>query len=170
MKHTVGYHATASYPMFLPRQRNIGLYQKYHLIFCVSCLYLIGLCPLDLGAELLHRQVQATVAAQLGFDSGQVGAPLSVINPPLVLLHPAQQILDVTHGDFIQLRPHPHGGLLQDLGGVDLSHGDLCDGHSRLEAQVVLAAEVHQPLMETIHSRARIRMAVSADTICRFID
>lgn len=122
-------------------------------------MYLIGLRPLDLGAELLHRLMQAAVAAQLGLHGGQVGAPLPVIDPPLVLVHPAQQILDVTHGDFIQLGPHPHGGLLQggDLGGVDLSHGDLGGGHTGLEAQVVLAAEVHQPLVETIDSKARIR-------------
>lgn len=91
-------------------------------------MYLISLCPFDLGAELLHRLVEATVAAQLGLDGGQIGAPLPIIHPALVLLHPAQQISDVTQGDFIQLGPHPHGGLLQDLGGVDLSHGDLCHG------------------------------------------
>lgn len=71
------------------------------------------------------------MAAQLALDGGQVGAPLPVIHPALVLLHPAQQILDVPHGDFIQLGPHPHGRLLQDLGGVDLSHVDLSQGDLR---------------------------------------
>jgi len=116
--------------------------------------YLIRLRPLDLGAELLHRLVQAAVAAQLGLHGGQVGAPLPVIHPALVLLHPAQQIMDVAHGDLIQLRPLPHGRLLQgvDLGGVDLSHGDLGGGHTGLEAQVILTAQVHQPLVEAVHS------------------
>lgn len=128
-------------------------------MFHVSCLYLISLRPLDLGAEVLHRLVQAAVAAQLGLHGGQVGAPLAAVHPSLVLLHPAQQVLDVTHGDFIQLGPQPHGGLLQDLdlGGGDLSHGDLRGGHAGLEAKVVLAAEVHQPLVETIHPRDRVQ-------------
>lgn len=115
-------------------------------------LYLISPRPLDLGAELFHGLVQPAVAAQLGLHRRQVGSPLPAIHPPLVLIHPAQQILNVAHGDFIQLGSHPHGGLLKDLGSVDLSHGDLCGGHTGLKAQVVLAADVHQPLMKTIHS------------------
>lgn len=117
-----------------------------------KCLYLISPRPLNLGAELLHGLVQSAVAAQLGLHRGQVGSPLPAVHPPLVLVHPAQQILDVAHGDFIELGSHPHWGLLKDLGGVDLSHGDLRGGHTGLEAQVVLAADVHQPLVETVHS------------------
>jgi len=114
--------------------------------------YLISLGSLYLGAELLHRLVQASVAAQLGLNVGQVGAPLPLLHPPLVLLHPAQQIVDVTQGDLVQLGPHPGGGLLQDLDAVDLGHGDLRGGHTRLQAQVVLTADVYEPLVETVHS------------------
>lgn len=80
------------------------------------------------------------MAAQLGLHAGKVRAPLPFVHPSLVFPHPAQQILDVAQRDFIQLGPHPHGGLLQDLGAVDLGrvdlghgdlrHGDLCDGHT----------------------------------------
>lgn len=104
------------------------------------------------------------MAAQLGLHAGQVGSPLAVVHAPLVLLHPAQQVLDVPHGDLVQLRSQPHGGLLQDrsllhdLDRVDLSHGDLCRGDARLESQVVFAAEVHQPLMQAIHSEIQINI------------
>lgn len=129
------------------------------ILLCVRCSHLISSRPLDLGAELLHGLVQAAVAAQLRLDGGQVVAPLSFIHAPLVLLHPAQEVLEVAHGDHIQLRVYPlgHGGLLEDLGGGELSHGDLRGGHAGFEAQVVLAAEVHQPLVETINSRGIIR-------------
>lgn len=109
--------------------------------------------------------MEASLAAQLGLHAGKVRAPLPFVHPSLVFLHPAQQILDVAQRDFIQLGPHPHGGLLQDLGAVDLGrvdlghgdlrHGDLCDGHTWLEAQIVLATEVYKPLMEAINSKDR---------------
>lgn len=92
--------------------------------------YLISPCPLNLGAKFLHALMQAAVAAKLGLNSRQVGAPLSLIHPPLVFLQPAQQILNVTYGDLIHFRPHPQRGLLQDLGGLHLSHGDLCGRHT----------------------------------------
>ena len=127
-------------------------------------LHLIRLGSLDLGAELLHRVVEAPVAAQLGLHGGQVRAPLPLVHPDLVLLHPAQQVLDVAQGHLVQLGAHADGGLLEHLSGVGeaglalglghgdlgLGHGDLGEGHAGLEAQVVLAAEVHQALVETV--------------------
>lgn len=118
--------------------------------------------------------MEAAVAAQLGLHAGQVGSPLAVVDASLVLLHPAQQVLDVAHGDLVQLGSQPHGGLLQersllqdrsllhDLDRVDLSHGDLCRGHARLEPQVVFAAEVHQPLVQAINSGDRIQIKVGS--------
>lgn len=57
--------------------------------------HLIGPGPGHLGVELLHALVQAAVAPQLGLNGGQVGAPGSLVHPPLVLLQPAQQVLNV---------------------------------------------------------------------------
>lgn len=57
----------------------------------------------------------------------------------LVLLHPSQQILDVAQGHVIQLRTRLHVGLLAGL------------GPRSLQAQVVIAAQVYQTLMESIN-------------------
>lgn len=125
-------------------------------LFRITSTHLVGLGSLYLAAELLHRLVESTMAAQLRLHVGQVRPPLALIHPPLVLLHPAQQVVGVAQSDLIQLWPCAFGGLLQDLDGVNLGHGDLRGGHTGLQAQVVLTAQVHQPLMETINSETEI--------------
>lgn len=107
--------------------------------------YLISPGPFDLGSEVLHSLVQASVAAQLGLHRGQIRAPLGFINTMLVFLHPGQEVLDVAKGHVVQLRPHLHGLL----GG--LLHGDLDGGHSSLQTEVVIAAQVHQTLIEAVN-------------------
>jgi len=114
---------------------------------CISSAgaYLIGLGPFDLGPEVLDALVQAAVAAQVGLHGGQVGAPLRLVDAPLVLLHPGQQVLGVAQRDVVQLGPRLGGGLLQ-LHGLRLDDGD-----GRLLPQVVVAAQVHQALVEPVN-------------------
>lgn len=107
-------------------------------ISLLKVCYLIGSCPLDLGTEVLHGLVQTSVTAQLGLHGGQVWAPFGPIKALLVLFHPGKQVLGVTQGDLVQLRPHLGLLLLADL---DLDR--LC----RLQPEVVLAAQVHQTLV-----------------------
>lgn len=104
--------------------------------------HLVGTRPLDLGAELLDGLVEAAVAAQVGLHGGQVHAPLGRPQPPLVLLHPRQQVLQVAQRGVVQLLPRP---LPQRRGGLG--------GHRRprLEAQVVLGADGHQALVQAVH-------------------
>lgn len=85
------------------------------------------------------------MAAQLGLHRGQIRTPLGFINAMLVFLHPGQEVLDVAKGHIVQLRPHLHGLL----GG--LLHGGLDGGHSSLQTEVVITAQVHQALMEAVN-------------------
>lgn len=105
--------------------------------------YLISLGPSNLGFEVLHSLVQASVAAQLGLYRGQIRSPLSFVNATLVLLHPGQQVLDIAQRHIIQLRPHLHGTLLSGL-----YHRNLASSHSRLQTKVVIGAQVHQAFMD----------------------
>lgn len=107
--------------------------------------YLVSSCPLDLGTEVLHGLVQSSVAAQLGLHGGQVGAPLSPIKALLVLFHPGEQVLGVAQRDLIQLRP-----CLGLLLLADLDQGGLGDRWCRLQPEVVVAAQVHQTLVQTV--------------------
>lgn len=117
--------------------------------------YLVSPGPFNLGSEVLHSLVQASVAAQLGLNRGQIRAPLSLINAMLVLLHPGQQVFDIVKGHIIQFRPHLHGCL---LGG--LYQGNLGSGHGGLQTKVVIAAQVDQALMKAVNP-VEIRNTVS---------
>lgn len=64
----------------------------------------------------------------------------------LVLLHPSQQVLDVAQGHIIQLRTRLCVGLV-----AGLCQGSLGGGPKGLEAQVVIATQVYQTLMESIN-------------------
>lgn len=108
--------------------------------------YLIGPGPFDLGSEVLHGLVQASVAAQLRLHGGKIRAPLGFVDALLVLLHPGQQVLDVAKGFVVQLGPNLHGGLLDGL-----QHGNVAHGHRGLQTQVVVAAQVDQALVEAVH-------------------
>lgn len=90
--------------------------------------------------------MQASVAAQLGFHRGQIRSPLGFINATLVLLHPGQQILDIAQGHVIQLGPDLHAGLLGGLSQAGLGSSD-----GSLQAKVVIAAQVHQALVEAVN-------------------
>lgn len=87
------------------------------------------------------------MAAQLGLHRGEIGPPLGLIDAMLVLLHPGQEVLDVAKGHIVQFGPHFHGGLL-----AGLNHGSLGGGPSGLQTKVVIAAQVHQALMEAVNS------------------
>lgn len=91
--------------------------------------------------------MQASVAAQLGLHRRQIRSPLCVIDAALVLLHPGQEILNITQGYVIQLGPSLHGGLLDALGNWDLG-----SSHGRLQTKIVVSAQIHQALMEAINS------------------
>lgn len=86
--------------------------------------------------------MQASVAAQLGLHRRQIRSPLCVIDAALVLLHPGQEILNITQGYVIQLGPSLHGGLLDALG----------NSHGRLQTKIVVSAQIHQALMEAVNS------------------
>ncbi|TNN59236.1 hypothetical protein EYF80_030521 [Liparis tanakae] len=107
--------------------------------------YLVGPGPLDLGPEVLHRLVQAPVAAQLGLHRGQVGAPLGLVDAQLVLLHPGQEVLDVADGHVIHLGPDPPGALLRLL-----RHGHLGGRDGGLQPEVVVGAQVDHALVEPV--------------------
>lgn len=108
-------------------------------------MYLISPGPFYLGPEVLHGLVQTPVTAQLRLYRRQVRPPLGLIEPSLVLLHPGQQVLDVAQGDVVQLRAGLHDGRLGGLG-----HGGL-GGGGGLQAEVVVAAEVDQTLVEAVN-------------------
>lgn len=108
--------------------------------------YLVSLGPFNLRSEVLHSVVKASVAAQLGLHRGKIRTPLGLINAMLVLLHPSQQVLDVAQGHIIHLRAHLHGGLLDVL-----RQGSVGGGAGSLQAQVVIAAQVYQTLVESIN-------------------
>lgn len=114
--------------------------------FLSLCGYLISLGPFNLWSEVLHSVVKASVTAQLWLHRGKIRTPLGLINTMLVLLHPSQQVLDVAQGHIIHLRAHLHGGLLDVL-----RHGSLGGGPGSLQAQVVIAAQVNQTLVESIN-------------------
>lgn len=107
--------------------------------------YLISSCPLNLGLKVLHSLMEASVAAQLRLHSGQVRAPLCCFNPALVLFYPRQQILGVAQSDLVQLRPHFCTGLL--------GRNQRCLGRqsSCFQPQIIVAAEVHQTLMQAVN-------------------
>lgn len=84
------------------------------------------------------------MAAQLRLHRWKIRAPLGLINAMLVLLHPSQQVLDVAQGHVIQLRARLQVGFL-----AALCQGSL-DPRS-LQAQVVIATQVYQTLMESIN-------------------
>lgn len=118
--------------------------------------YLISPGPFDLGSEVLHGLVQASVAAQLRLHGGKIRAPRGFVDALLVLLHPGQQVLDVAKGFVIHVGPHLQGGLLDGL-----HHGSVADGHRRLQTQVVVAAQVDQALMEAVNPAEVIRHTVT---------
>lgn len=113
-------------------------------------LYLVSPGPFNLGSEVLHSLVQASVAAQLGLHRRQIGAPLGFIDAKLVLLHPGQEVFDIANGHVIHLRPHLHGllGDLRHWGPHYVRHGGR---HGGLQAKVVIGAQVHQALMEAVN-------------------
>lgn len=88
--------------------------------------------------------MQTSVAAQLRLHRWKIRTPLGLINAMLVLLHPSQQVLDVAQGHVIQLRTHLSAGL--GAGPCQRSLDSRC-----LQAQVVIATQVYQTLMESIN-------------------
>lgn len=74
--------------------------------------YLISPCTVNFGFEFLDGLMKATMATELRLYRGQIFAPLSPINAPLVLLHPGQEVLNVLESDFVELRSYALRRLL----------------------------------------------------------